>query len=214
VAVFSSLFGKYITISLDENPVIITPTKNLWPLFNRIVSPHIRSDVTNTAFPDDGIWQSTVHLFNPDFGDQFIEIHAYDSNGIQVGSPYESMIPAHGAMHLPLGSVYPPFEGSLTVLSSGHIIGQVNHVYQDQDETGGVVSSLTSLPFPEEDAFESDSRYMASDWEVSPVLRNWLSLANIRDSESSAWVTIYDESGVPMSEQLQTLGACPFGRTA
>jgi hypothetical protein len=200
-----SQLGRYVEITLTENPLMITPTKNFGELLNRIACPHIRSGVTDAIFFDEGNWQSTLYLFNPEYADQFIEVQACDKDGTQVGSPYENMIPAHGALHLNLESVFDPFEGFITVLSSGHVIGQVEHQLHSQNTSRGVVSAMASLPLPDPDMQEDTTKYLLSDWETSSTLMNLITLANLNDTESSASVTVFDETGLLIEESTQIL---------
>lgn len=199
VPVQTDMTGAYIFTDLNANPRLITPTLNTDETTFRIVSPFVRSGVSDVAMFENGTWNSILHLDNPNSGEEFVEIHAWLANGTQVGSPYEVAIPAMGSLHLDLGSVFDPFDGFIIVSSTGMIVGQVEHHLASTGGYQGVMSRL--IPIPEAEADPVAGRYLTTDWEIDSGLSNLITLINTNDADTGASITVFDETG----DQMDTL---------
>jgi len=204
--VHDGLFGAHIQdVTLNDNPMLITPTLNTEDYAGINVATDIRSGVTDVTGFDSGTWSSILHLSNPMGDSQFVEINALQSDGVIAGPPYETEIPSFGSLHIDLSTLFDPFEGYLVVHSSDRMIGRIEHRLETASDTRGLIRPTECLYNMEEPS--GAVKYLTSDWEVSPELNNYLTLVNLNGETASVSINRYDETGTLVNHEDQILNA-------
>ncbi|MCD4653710.1 hypothetical protein K8T06_07210, partial [bacterium] len=204
VEIQTSQMGNFITIPrLNTNPLLITPSLNTAELPNLTIAPYIRSDVESIDYFTQGRWSSTIHIANPRIGENHVEIIPYNDDGSLSGTPFEHTLSPKGSLHLDLASVYEPFMGYVKITTSEQLPGMIEHHLQTDTDIRGCISSLITLPA--DDSELVSSRFLSTDWEVSDKLLNLITLVNSNDSEATASITVFDETGSELDSNSQVL---------
>lgn len=202
--VWSGKTGNWVSMTLNDNPKLLTPSLENGQLVNRYYAI-AHSDVTDIQNFSDGQWTSDLHLCNPTGEILSIEVVAYSENGQTMGIPYETSIPANGMSTLSFADIFPAFNGFVTIDSSNRLLGQIEHRLCHGNLNHGVMTHVSQIGNLEDD-FLAETKYMSIDWEVDESTLNTLTLTNLSEDTAVINVITFDETGAQEDALSLSLG--------
>ena len=202
-----------ITVSVGEDPLLITPSRYLDRDPELYVISDVRSSITSEEIWGDGAWTSVLNLANPMDSMVTLVIEAYGEDGDVVGATYETELTSHEVLRMDLIDIWPAFRGPLKIMASDCINGFLEYTHTGTSGKSGNIVPIQNVKL--NNVISDTAYYLTQDWETGwdangyPFM-NEMILVNPESSQSTVSLSIFDHTG--QLNQTESLALQPFAQ--